>query len=167
MLSRLLDEYRTAREERFASTSRRAQAAAGLLVVGLQQRLLSSIEAFARSLKVHRATVERQWGKGLPAEIGTDRQSVKDAELFTLLPTLTTSVASGRLRNSMPRRRLRSRMSLLAAEAESPRDAVAEMLWLREQALLDQMQAIAEKSPLSARRQSDSAGRLDPGEPVP
>jgi len=44
-----------------ASTTRRAQAAAGLLVVGLQQRLLSSIEAFARSLKVNRATVERQW----------------------------------------------------------------------------------------------------------
>src|SRR5262245_19112121 len=53
-LSRLLDEYRSAREERFASTTHRAQAAAGLLVVGLQQRLLSSIEAFARSLKVHR-----------------------------------------------------------------------------------------------------------------
>ena len=64
VLSRLLDEYRTAREERFATTTRRAQAAAGLLVVGLQQRLLSSIEAFARSLKVHRATVERQWEKG-------------------------------------------------------------------------------------------------------
>ncbi len=50
LLSRLLDEYRTAREERFASTTRRAQATAGLLIVGLQQRLLSSIEAFARSL---------------------------------------------------------------------------------------------------------------------
>ena len=60
-LSQLLDQYRTVREERFANTTRRAQAAAGLLVVGLQQRLLSSIEAFARSLKVHRATVERQW----------------------------------------------------------------------------------------------------------
>src|SRR5688572_29314238 len=43
-LSRLLDEYRAAREERFAQGSSRAQAAAGLLVVGLQQRLLSSIE---------------------------------------------------------------------------------------------------------------------------
>ena len=64
VLSRLLDEYRTARELRFAGMTRRAQAAAGLLVVGLQQRLLSSIEAFARSLKVHRATVERQWEKG-------------------------------------------------------------------------------------------------------
>ena len=45
-LSRLLDEYRTAREERHAHTSSRVQAAAGLLVVGLQQRLLSSVEAF-------------------------------------------------------------------------------------------------------------------------
>ena len=34
------------------------------MVVGLQQRLLSSIEEFARSLKVHRATVERQLEKG-------------------------------------------------------------------------------------------------------
>ena len=60
-LSRLLDEYRTAREERHAAAPGRVRAAAGLLVVGLQQRLLSSIEAFARSLRVHRETVERQW----------------------------------------------------------------------------------------------------------
>ncbi len=33
-----------------------------------------------------------------------------------------------------------------AAEAESPRDASAETLWRREQALLDQMQEIAEKT---------------------
>ena len=61
VLSRLLDEYREAREQRHRGAARRARAAAGLLVVGLQQRLLSSIEAFARSLAVHRATVERQW----------------------------------------------------------------------------------------------------------
>ena len=42
----------------------KAQAAAGLLVVGLQQRLLSSVEAFARSLAVHRRTVERHWEHG-------------------------------------------------------------------------------------------------------
>ena len=63
-LSRLLDEYRTAREERHADTSSKARAAAGLLVVGLQQRLLSSVEAFARSLAVHRRTVERHWEQG-------------------------------------------------------------------------------------------------------
>ena len=66
-LSRLLDEYRTTREKRHAGASGRARAAAGLLVVGLQQRLLSSIEAFARSLKVHRKTVERHWEKSQEA----------------------------------------------------------------------------------------------------
>ena len=62
-LSRLLDEYRTAREQRYASESTRIRFAAGLMVVGLQQRLLSSIEAFARSLRVHRQTVQRHWDK--------------------------------------------------------------------------------------------------------
>src|SRR5207344_2275566 len=85
-LSRLLDEYRTAREERFASTTRRAQAAAGLLVVGLQQRLLSSTEAFARSLKVHRATVQRQWEKAGEASPNAAKAIVTEAELFTTTP---------------------------------------------------------------------------------
>src|SRR5262249_47924422 len=76
VLSRLLDEYRTVREARFTSTTKRAQAAAGLLVVGLQQRLLSSIEAFARSLAVHRATVERHWEKS--AAIALDVEPASD-----------------------------------------------------------------------------------------
>ena len=32
-----------------------------MLISGLQQRLLSSVEAFARTLRVHRRTVQRQW----------------------------------------------------------------------------------------------------------
>lgn len=91
LLSRLLDEYRTLREERFAATTRKAQAAAGLLVVGLQQRLLSSIEAFARSLKVHRATVKRQWEKGqaeatAAAAADTSKTTDAQADLFTTAP---------------------------------------------------------------------------------
>ena len=39
VLSRLLDDYRTLRSRRFASATARGRAAAGLLVVGLQQRL--------------------------------------------------------------------------------------------------------------------------------
>jgi superfamily II DNA or RNA helicase len=60
-LSRLLNHYRTLREQRLRKASRRQQAASGLLLVGLQQRLLSSIEAFARTLNVHRRTVQKQW----------------------------------------------------------------------------------------------------------
>jgi SNF2 family DNA or RNA helicase len=59
-LSDLLDQYRQFRERRLSGESKRKQAAAALLISGLQQRLLSSVEAFARTLRVHRRTVERQ-----------------------------------------------------------------------------------------------------------
>ena len=65
VLSRLLDEYRGLRDERLKHGTARARAAAGLLVVGLQQKLLSSIEAFAISLARHRATVRRQWEEAM------------------------------------------------------------------------------------------------------
>ena len=58
-LSRLLDRYRTLREAAYAHAPKRQQAAAGLVCVGLQQRLLSSIDAFARILAVHQRTLER------------------------------------------------------------------------------------------------------------
>ncbi len=60
-LSRLLDEYRQVRQLRVAEATKRKQAEAALLISGLQQRLLSSVEAFARTLKVHRRTMERLW----------------------------------------------------------------------------------------------------------
>src|SRR5204863_5150715 len=59
-LSALLDRYRQLRDERLSDAPRRTQAIAALLISGLQQRLLSSVEAFARTLRVHRRTVERQ-----------------------------------------------------------------------------------------------------------
>lgn len=67
-LSNLLDEYRTLRNERLKTETRQKQAAASLLISGLQQRLLSSIEAFARTLRVHRRTVLRQWEAQHPAQ---------------------------------------------------------------------------------------------------
>ncbi len=107
-LSRLLDEYRTAREERFAGTTRRTQAAAGLLVVGLQQRLLSSIEAFARSLDVHRATVERQWEKGHAARRPLEAPETEPT-LFTSPPDADDE--RGELTPRTARKRHRSRRS--------------------------------------------------------
>lgn len=59
-LATLLAEYQEAREARLASDTKRAQAASGLLICGLQQRLFSSVEAFARTLRVHQRTVHRQ-----------------------------------------------------------------------------------------------------------
>ena len=57
----LLDQYRQKRESRLSTETRRIQSASGLLLSGLQQRLFSSIEAFSRTLRVHRKTVLKQW----------------------------------------------------------------------------------------------------------
>lgn len=78
VLSELLDQYRRLREERLAGESKRTQAAAGLLLSGLQQRLLSSIEAFARTLRVHRRTMERAWTAGSEAAAQPPRAASLD-----------------------------------------------------------------------------------------
>lgn len=54
VLSRLLEQYRDAREERLKEATKSQRASAMLVVTSLQKRLLSSIDAFARTLNVHR-----------------------------------------------------------------------------------------------------------------
>jgi ERCC4-related helicase len=62
-LSELLQEYRILREERLKGVCRSQQNMAMLVIINLQKRLLSSIEAFARTLKVHQQTLARQQEK--------------------------------------------------------------------------------------------------------
>ena len=144
-LSRLLDEYRSTREERFARTSRRSQAAAGLLVVGLQQRLLSSIEAFARSLRVHRATVERQWAKGHDAGDKVRPSREPDLGLVTSTPDADDDRGAWAPDELEAEEAAQIQEATALAEADSPRDAAAQALWRRELALLDHMQEIADR----------------------
>ncbi len=59
-LSRLLAEYRTAREQRFAGQPKNALNNALFVLISLQKRLLSSPEAFARTLRAHRAGIARK-----------------------------------------------------------------------------------------------------------
>jgi hypothetical protein len=122
------------------------QAAAGLLVVGLQQRLLSSIEAFARSLKVHRATVERQSEKGRAADAKIIVASDKDADLFTSAPDADDERGEWTQEELEAEEEAQIEIITVTAEADSPRDSNAEMLWRREQELLNKMQEIAEKT---------------------
>ena len=143
VLSRLLDDYRSAREERHAAATKKARAAAGLLVVGLQQRLLSSIEAFARSLQVHRATVERQWERvQAPVPAGGDPA--------LLLTPPDADDERGELDADAADAEEAAQIAAItaAAEADGPRDPDARVaaLWRREQALLDRMQQIAEQA---------------------
>ena len=91
VLSRLLDEYRNVRDRRFKGVPARTRAAAGLLVVGLQQKLLSSIEAFAISLARHRKTAREQWerfasGNDQDAAAGRDAFASQAASRFATPP---------------------------------------------------------------------------------
>ena len=146
-LSRLLDEYRTTREKRHAGASGKARAAAGLLVVGLQQRLLSSIEAFARSLKVHRKTVERHWRKSQQAADAPDAPapSAGDPVLFLKPPDADDERADWTGEEIEAEEKEQIEAITLAAEAEGPADSDA-ALWAGEQRLLDRMQAVAEET---------------------
>ena len=68
LLPKLLDEYRQVRIARLSGATKRKQTEGALLISGLQQRLLSSVDAFARTLRVHRRTMERIWNGEAPRE---------------------------------------------------------------------------------------------------
>ena len=63
VLPRLLQDYRELREQRLESSraTKTAAAASLLIITSLQKRLLSSIDAFARTLNVHRASIARKF----------------------------------------------------------------------------------------------------------
>ena len=75
VLAQLLQQYRTCREQRLKDAPKSTQNTAKLVITSLQKRLLSSIEAFARTLKVHRASIERQ----------VEKQRQSDIQEFPLL----------------------------------------------------------------------------------
>ncbi len=180
-LSRLLDEYRTTRERRHANASGKAQAAAGLLVVGLQQRLLSSVEAFARSLAVHRRTVERHWereqasvaegeasggasaaeqsraagGEARAGASATGQPPASEAtappddeqQLFLVPPAADDERGEQDAELAEAEEEAQIEAITEAAESGAPdRGAAQAELWRQEQALLDRMQAIAERA---------------------
>lgn len=57
-LSKYLQEYKDAKEDRMKDAKAKSKASAGLVLIGLQQRLLSSPEAFCKTLKVHKRSFE-------------------------------------------------------------------------------------------------------------
>src|SRR5437867_3584978 len=132
-LSDLLDQYRELREERMKGESRRKQAADGLLICGLQQRLLSSIEAFARTLRVHRKTVEKQWAApSVPRAIPLDLSAPDaDDDRTELNPEELERDDDLRIE------------AVSTASAGVNRD---ELLYGRERVLLDRMTELAESS---------------------
>jgi hypothetical protein len=66
VLAAKLAEYRELRRTRLAGETASRRAQGELVWIGLQQRLLSSIEAFARTLGVHQRTLRRLFEQGPP-----------------------------------------------------------------------------------------------------
>ena len=151
VLSRLLEEYRTLLDTRLRDADRGEQTTGGLMAVGLQQRLLSSIEAFARGLTRHRETMRRARSAGsLP---GTRRRGrPADTDLVANAPTgddERTAVDDG----SVEREEFAQVDAATEAMAESLRGAAAPAAaWDAIEAKLAQMAEVAERH----RREPDA-----------
>ncbi len=169
-LSQLLDDYREQRQRRLGDLTKRKQAAAALIVSHLQQRLLSSVEAFAKTLAVHRRTMERWWSRELDAAA-----TEPDANQLTLL---NEGVGPDTEHAQLPEEQIEA---LMAHEVEVATAAtLAETLSTdidTERRLLTEMQELADE----ARDQPDARmrylidwvqqhlcqGARMPGEPCP
>ena len=152
VLSRLLDRYRELREERLKEGTARARAAAGLLVVGLQQKLLSSIEAFAISLARHRTTVEGQWERARLS--GADEDDAEGGEsggggalanagLFARPPDADDDRAGLSDEDRQAEEAAQIAALGAVAEANPDTDARAEALLHKEKALLARMEEVS------------------------
>ena len=112
------------------------------MITGLQQRLLSSIDAFARTLRVHRRTVQRQWD-AMHAEADASQLRVSSLDL------LTGAVDSDDERATLSEEDLQAeeeaQIEAASAATLGPlADLSARELFAREQQLLDAMTTIAE-----------------------
>ncbi len=85
-LMELLDEYRTARELSLKDLPKSVQNTAGLVQISLQKRLLSSIEAFACSLRAHRRGLEKRQAKEEKARRKRKGRQLVDARLLSIAP---------------------------------------------------------------------------------
>jgi Helicase conserved C-terminal domain len=143
VLSRLLDEYRAVREERFGGTSTRTRSSAALLVLGLQQRLLSSIEAFAQSLKVHQRTLERQRRS---TATQADAAAERDAQLLLASPGPDDEQGMSSEEELDADEAALIEAVTEATESVVPGEEPHRIISRREQELLAQMEMIAERS---------------------
>ena len=138
-LAKLLNEYGDVRASRMAGATKRKQAEAKLLISGLQQRLLSSIEAFARTLRVHRRTMEKIWAT--EAAQAESTKSTADPQL--VLGSLDADDDRSQL--SEAEQQALEQAAIEAATEESAGDSTKANI-SREKELLAQMERIAESA---------------------
>src|SRR5207247_1464309 len=132
------------REEHLSRETKRIQAASGLLICGLQQRLLSSIDAFARTLRVHQRTVARQWEQ---QQAGARASTVQVDRLDLVAGAVSNDDERANTAEDVLAEEVDEQVA--AASATSMGDtqlARNAELFAREQALLDEMTEVASAS---------------------
>ncbi len=147
VLPQLLAEYEKVRTEGLAGERKSVQNAAALVTISLQKRLLSSVEAFARTLAVHRksvdahdaATVEPPSPENLSllksspdrdderANLSEDEVAAEDDAQMELASRVTTAALKAR------ERELLDEMTRVAGEARGATDPKTKTLieWTR------------------------------------
>lgn len=101
-LASMFADYGELRERRIAALSATKAAQARLVFVGLQQRLLSSVVAFARTLKVHRASLDKliiSGGQAAPVAAAVQFTGGENAETNLTLISEEDSAAADIVRD--------------------------------------------------------------------
>ena len=133
----LLKEYKTVRSKRDEGLPASKRNRSTILISGLQQRLLSSPKAFARTLRVHRKTMEKVWaGDAKSAELSR-------AEELALREGITAdSPEAGYSQEKLEERDAGAlETATLASAGDSSKADIG-----KERQLLEQMQAIVDKA---------------------
>jgi hypothetical protein len=136
-----LDQYRNTRQLRLEGQSKRKQAEGALLISGLQQRMLSSVEAFSRTLKVHRRTMEKIWSK---ETIEPVKEKISSAAQLDLLAGEVDADDDRAELTEEELAKLEDSQFEASTEATAGDDSKADKS--AEMKLLDRMQSIAEQA---------------------
>ena len=154
VLAEKLDAYRLEQEKRLASETRSKQTAGALVIGGLQKRLLSSIEAFAKTLAVHRKSVKRMVEEAREAEEISQARIADFEQMTTGIDPDSTDIEHVPTEDEEQTDQAEFELNKLmekATEASSDASQAGKRLALQhELALVDDMGDIAE------------AGRYDP-----
>jgi SNF2 family DNA or RNA helicase len=137
-LSELLSEYAELRAVRLRNERKSVQNAAALITTSLQKRLLSSIEAFARTLAVHRRSLEKQ-EKAAPETQGPEN-------LALLKGPLDRDDDRAELDDDQITAEEDAQMEAASRLADAETRPTAEDQRKRERQILDEMTRIAEEA---------------------
>lgn len=133
-LAKRLDHYAEQRKDRLANASKRTQAASGLVITNLQKRLLSSIEAFAFTLEVHRKSLLRSIEK-----------AVADSSVPANLSLLAAAPDANDARAELPEQQVNDEEAALIDAATAATSGGERSLLQHELQLVDQMRDIAQR----------------------